>query len=122
MPIANKYDLKEVLEQVVKRLLNKEDKSILKKDGFVILENLNMDNYLTFDIDKCYVATISKKIIKDVMIFYKLVTEKTLERPVVQIVEDNRIFNEGFVGNVFLIVLGLLVVVVGIVVVVGVFK
>ena len=56
------------------------------------------------------------------MIFYKLVTEKTLERPVVQIVDDKRIFNEGFVGNIFLIILGLLVVVVGIVVVVGVFK
>lgn len=110
---------KEFLEKLVKRIINKEK---IEEGGFKISNDIKLGEINYFDIDKCYVATISKKIIKDVMIFYKLVTEKTLERPVVQIVDDKRIFNEGFVGNIFLIVLGLLVVVVGIVVVVGVFK
>ena len=56
------------------------------------------------------------------MIFYKLVTKKTLERPVVDIVEDKKFFNEGFVGNIFLILLGIIVIVFTIIAIVGVFR
>ena len=57
----------------------------------------------------------AKKLIKDIMIFYKLVTKKTLEGPVVEIIEDKRIFNEGFIGNIFLVVIGLIVIILSIV-------
>ena len=110
---------KEFLEKLVKRIINKDD---IEKDAFKISNDMVLSEVNYFDIDRCYVATIDKKIIKDIMIFYKLVTEKTLEKPVVEIVEDKRVFNEGFVGNLFLIILGLVVVVFSIVVIVGVFR
>lgn len=110
---------KKLLDTLVKRIINKEDVS---KDGFVISNDVSLSEINYFDIDACYVATVSKKVIKDIMIYYKLVTEKTLERPVVQIVEDKKFFNEGFVGNIFLIILGLIVIIFSIIAIVGVFK
>ena len=110
---------KKLLDILVKRIINKEDVS---KDGFIISNDISLSEINYFDIDACYVATISKKHIKDIMIFYKLVTEKTLERPVAKIVEDKRLFNEGFVGNIFLVVLGIIVIFFSLYVIVGVFR
>jgi len=110
---------KVLLDKIIKKVINKED---IEKDGFVISNKVSLSEVNYFDIDKCYVATVTKKIIKDIMIFYKLVTDKTLEGPVVEIVEDKRVFNEGFVVNIFLVVLGFIVIILSIVVVVGVFK
>ena len=79
-------------------------------------------SYNSYYFTKLKSRPISKKIIKDIMIYYKLVTKKTIERPFATIVEDERFFNEGYIGNIFLIVLGLIVVIFSIWVIVGVFK
>lgn len=110
---------KELLDGVVKRIINKDN---LEEDGFIISNDKIFSDINYFDIEKCYVATINKKIIKDIMIFYKLVTKKIFDRPVVEVVEDKRVFNDGFVGNMFLIVFGIAVIIFCIVVVVGVFR
>ena len=110
---------KELLDRLVKRIINKDN---IENDGFVISNDIVLGELNYFDVNKCYVATVSKKMIKDVMIFYKLVTEKTLEKPVAKVIEDKRIFNEGFAGNIFLILLGVVVIVFSIIVVVGVFR
>ena len=110
---------KNLLDTLVKRIINKED---ISKDGFVISNDVSLSEFNYFDIEKCYVATISKVLIKEIMIFYKLVTEKTLEKPVVKIVEDKRLFNEGFVGNVFLVLLGIIVIIFSLYAIVGVFR
>ncbi len=107
-----------VLDGIVKRIINKED---IEKDGFRISNDEVFSSINYFDIEKCYVATINKKIIKDIMIFYKLITKKTLDRPVVEVVDDKKFFSEGFVGNLFLIVFGIVVIVLCISIVVGVF-
>ena len=109
---------KEVLDKVIKRMINKED---ISSEGFVMSNNVDFSDINYFDIEKCYVATISKKHIKDIMVYYKLVTQKIFERPVVEVVEDKRFFNEGYVGNLFLILFGVIVVIFCIVVVIGVF-
>jgi len=110
---------KELIDKIIKRIINRED---IEKDGFVINKDFKLSEINYFDINKCYVATIDKKLIKDIMIFYKLVTERTFDKPVVEIVEDKKVFSEGFVGNIFLIILGLIVVVLSIIVIIGVFK
>lgn len=100
---------KEVLDKIVQRFLNRESKEVLESDGFSILENVNLDEINYFDIDKCYVSTVSKTLIKNCLIQYGLVNEKLFEQPVVEVVEDKRLFNEGFAGNVVLIVFGLFI-------------
>lgn len=110
---------KEFLDGVVKRVINKEK---LDKDGFVISNDIELSDINYFDIDKCYVSTISKKHIKDIMVFYKLITKKTLERPIVEIVDDEKFFNDGFLGNIFLILFGVGVIIFCISVVVGVLR
>lgn len=110
---------KDLLDKLVRKLINKDN---VVKEGFILSNDMVLSEINYFDIDACYVATVDKTIIKDIMIFNKLVTKKTLERPVVEIVEDKRMFNEGFVGNIFLIILGIIVVVFSISVIVGVFR
>lgn len=110
---------KKLLENLVKKIINKVNVS---DDGFIVSNDINLSEINYFDINECYVATVSKRLIKDIMIFYKLVTEKTLDSPVIEIVEDKRVFNEGFVGNIFLILLGVIVIGFIIFAVVGVFK
>lgn len=101
----NKFDNgeREVIDGVIKKIINKEN---VLDDGFKIgnLFSLSDTNY--FDIDVCYVATINKNIIDDVMRYYNLKTREYFDRPVVEMVEDKKVFNEGFVGNLFLIVFG----------------
>ena len=107
------------MDGVVKRVINKEK---LDKDGFVISNDIELSDINYFDIDKCYVSTISKKHIKGIMVFYKLITKKTLERPIVEIVDDEKFFNDGFLGNIFLILFGVGVIIFCISVVVGVLR
>jgi len=109
---------KELLDGIIKRIINKED---IEKDGFKISNNFSLSDVNYFDIDKCYVATIDKKVIREVMIYYNLVTKKMFERPVVEVVDNDRKFDLGFVFNMFLIVFGIAVVIFCIVMVVKVF-
>lgn len=110
---------KEVIDNVIKRIINKED---ISKDGFSISNNVNLSDINRFDLEECYVATINKRVIKEVMIHYNLVNDKVFEKPVVDVVDDKKVFNEGFVGNIFLIVFGIVVIMFCIVVVSGVFR
>ena len=109
---------KAILDGIVKRIINKED---IVRDGFLISNDIVFNDTNYFDIEKCYVATISKKVIKEIMVHYKLVTKSIFERPVVEVVSDKRLFNEGFVGNLFLIVFGIVVIIFCISIVLGVF-
>ena len=68
-----------------------------------------MDSNLTFDMDKCYVATVDRKLIKDCLIYYGLVNEKMFNQPVVEVVEDKRKFNVGFASSFILIGFGIFV-------------
>ena len=110
---------KEVLDNLIKRIINKDD---INKDGFIISNTVELVDVNYFDVEKCYVATVSKSMVKDIMINYRLVNKKIFERPVVEVVEDKKVFNEGFIGNIFLIILGVAVIMFCGFVLVGVFR
>lgn len=112
---------KEVIDGVVKRIINKESKETIERDGFVIISDINMDNNLVFDIDKCYVCTVLKSVIKDCLVYYDLVSEKILNQPVVEVIDDNRKFSDGFVSSLVLIVVGVVVSILTLVVVINFF-
>ncbi len=100
---------KEILSGVVERLLNREQQDLLEEDGFSILKDIAINGEIYFDIDTCYVATIPRKLIKDCLIFYQLVNQRMLDQPIVELVDDKRKFNEGFINNVVLILMGVVV-------------
>jgi len=54
------------------------------------------------------------------MIFYQLVSERVFNRPVVEVIESKKKFNEGFASNIALIIMGLVVVVFSVYVLIGV--
>jgi hypothetical protein len=111
---------KEVLDGFIKRLLSRESRDILEEDGFSIDSDISLDGNLFFDIDACYVTTISRKVLKEILIFYQLVRPELFEQPVVEVVADKRKFNEGFAVNIGIILFGLVVVIFSIVVIVEV--
>ena len=111
---------KEVLDGIVKRLLNRDSIANLENDGFTIMKDINMDSNLTFDIEKCYVSTVLRKLIKDCLIYYGLVNESMFNQPVVEVVEDKRNFNEGFASSFWLIIFGVVILVFAGIVIYGV--
>ena len=100
---------KNVLDGVVKRLLNKDDKKNLERDGFLFVEDVSMDSNLVFEIDKCYVSTVDRSVIKDCLIFYDLANNSIINQPVVEVKDDKSKFSEGFASSVVLIVVGVFI-------------
>ena len=111
---------KEVLDTIVKRLISRESKGSLANDGFIFMQNINMDNNLTFDIDECYVSTVDRNVIKECLVFYGLLNENIFSQPVIEIVDDRRKFSEGFASSIILIVLGIAILIFSCVVIYGV--
>lgn len=111
---------KEVLDKIVQRFLNRESKEVLESDGFSILDDVTLDELHYFDIEKCYVSTVSKTLIKNCLIHYGLVNERLFEQPVVEVLDDKRKFNEGFASNVVLIIFGIFIVIFSGIVIYGV--
>lgn len=101
---------KEVLDSVVNRILNKNSIKELESAGFSIIKDIDMDSNISFDIDKCYVSTVSRSLIKDCLIYYNLVNESMFNRPVVEVVEEKSKFNEGFASSIVLIVFGVVII------------
>lgn len=110
---------KTVLDGVVKRLLNKDSKDNLIRDGYSFIDDVVMDSDLVFDIDKCYVSTVDRGLIKECLIYYGLVSEDILNRPVVEVREEKNKFSEGFIGSVVLIVMGVFILIFCLVVIFG---
>lgn len=102
---------KEILEGFVQRIFNKEDKKHLEEDGIQLKQGVHLEGICYFDIEKCYVTTILVSYIKECLLFYQLLDKEMLNRPVVQVREDKRKFNEGFVSNAILILLGVIILV-----------
>ena len=102
---------KEVLDKVVHRVLNREPIEVLEKEGFVFIKDIELssDNY--FDVDICYVATVSKKMVKDFLIYYDLVNEDVLKDTTVLVRDDKKILNKGAFGNILFIILGISIIV-----------
>lgn len=109
-----------ILDGFIQRLLNRESKEVLERDGFSIMRDVNLDGIQYFNIDICYVSTVLRTAIKECFIYYGLVSEKLFDRPVVEVVDDQRKFNEGFVSNMTLIVFGIVLVLFSIWVIFGV--
>lgn len=112
---------KEILEDLVKKILSKTEKELLEQKGFVFFQDISfeIDNY--FDIEKCYVTTVSSGLVKDCLIYYGLVRPDMLERPMVGVVESKKKFSEGAFGNLVFIVFGILFVVFCLIILYGVF-
>lgn len=99
---------KEILYKFIQRIINKEDISLINKDGYSIVREVALDEVNSFDVEACYVASVSKEKIKDIVKYYDLVNEGMFNSPVVDVVEEKR-FSGGFITNVFAIVFSVVV-------------
>jgi len=111
---------KEVCDGIIQRIFNKSLKTELVKDGISIFDDVNLGEINYFDIDLCYVTTVLVSLVKECMIFYQLVSERVFNRPVVEVIESKKKFNEGFASNIAVIIMGLVVVVFSVYVLIGV--
>lgn len=112
---------KDAMDKVIQKLLNRVSVEELSKDGFQLEGNVSLEGSQYFDIHKCYVCSVAKGIMKDCMIRYGLVSEKVFFQPLVAVREEKKFFNEGFVGNLFVIFFGIAVLIFCIVIIFFVF-
>ena len=112
---------KEVLDRLVQRIINRENINSLANDGYSLIQNVELVGVSCFDVHLCYVATVPIKLVKDCMNEYGLVhSEHMLDSAVASVVQDRRVFSHGFVGNIFLIAFGLLILVFSVSTIIGV--
>ena len=111
---------KEILEGVIEKMFSKVPVSFLLDDGFSLLKEVDLTDSLSFDKDICYVSTVSKKQLKDVLIFYQLVNEEILDNPVIEVHDDKKIFNKGSFVSILFILFGILVLVVSVYIVLSI--
>lgn len=97
---------KEALDGMVQKILNLTDKNVLESMGIVILDSVSLTGVNYFDSKKCYVGVVLKKMIKECLIYYKLVNKSLFEQPIIEVIDDTRVLNEGFALNIGLIIFG----------------
>ena len=102
---------KEVMERIVQRIISKEPIALLERDGFYFIKDVKLVGKNYFDVQGCYVTTVSISLVKECMKYYGLEREDVFESPVVNVKEDKRKLSDGFVGNLFLIVFGIFIIV-----------
>lgn len=98
---------KDVIEKIIQRFLSKENSERLKADGILLFRDFELVGMNCFHIENCYVTTVTISLIKQLMIDYGLADERVFEQPVAEFVASKRKFNEGFVSNLVLIILGI---------------
>ena len=106
---------KDVLDDIVKRILNQENEEVLNKDGFTLIKDVSLTDINSFDVDACYVSTVEEMVVKRCLSFYNIVTNGTLDSPVIEVKDDKRKLNQGAFLNIFFIIFGVIVVVLGII-------
>lgn len=103
---------KEAFDDIVSDIINQKPIESIKDKGFTFFKDFSLELGNSFDSEKCYVTTNTKKLIKDVMIFYKFISKDMFNGPVVSVAEDKKYFSEGSVSSGVLILLGIIVLVV----------
>ena len=106
---------KDVLDDIVKRILNQENEEVLNKDGFTLIKDVSLTDINSFDVNACYVSTVEEMVVKRCLSFYNIVTNGTLDSPVIEVKDDKRKLNQGAFLNIFFIIFGVIVVVFGII-------
>ena len=100
---------KDVLERVVQRIISRESISSLEKDGFRIIRDVELGNINYFDVQKCYVSTVLISLVKDFLEYYEINRDDVFKSPIVDVIDDKKKFNQGFVGNIVVIMFGVFI-------------
>ena len=111
---------KEVLDRLVQRIISRDSIDALGNDGYSFVRNVELTGVSCFDINVCYVATVPIKLVKECLNEYGLVSEKSLENPVADVLEEHKPFSRGFVSNIFFIAFGIFILIFSISILVGV--
>ena len=106
---------KEVMDNVVHRILNQELEEKLNQDGFTLIKDITLVDVNYFDVDASYVTTVSEAAVKRCLSFYKIVIKGTMDSPVINVVDDKKKLNSDALPNILFIVLGVIVVILGII-------
>lgn len=101
---------KEVIDEVIRDILNKDNVRVLNNNKIEIIKNIELEGINKFSIDKCYVTTVSRRVVKDVMVNYGLISLD--EKKVVVKEKELSTFNEGSISSLFLILFGIFVLIV----------
>lgn len=90
------------LEDISKRLFNKESVCKLDNDGIKIVRDIDLnDGVNKFDIQKSYIATMSNDEIDVCMMYYGLIGNK---KKVITIKKETKKVSEGFISNILVLI------------------
>lgn len=110
---------KEVVDEVVGDIFNKDSVEVLENNKIKIVSNIELYGINKFSIEKCYVTTVSRELVKEVMLNYGLISLD--EKKVVVKEKELSSFNKGSISSFFLIVFGIGILIISVLVIFNVF-
>lgn len=110
---------KNIIDSIVHKLVNKVSLEAINEMGYEISKEIKLGDINYFDIEECYITTIPKNLFMDFLEFYDISRKEDLVRPIITVKKSKSQFNEGFVQNVALIILGIALVIFCLVIIIG---
>lgn len=109
---------KEAFDKVLESFFGKVSVDVLSENKVSIMKNVVLEGINKFDIDKCYVTTVSKGDVRDIMINYGIVSWDS--QKVVVKEKKSSWLRKGDISSIILILFGIIVLIASIWVVVKV--
>lgn len=95
------------VEEVSKKLFNRESVDNLKSDGVLIVRNIYPSTGVNkFDIEKSYIATISRDDIERIDMYYQFAIDK--KREAIKVRKESRKISKEEWGNILVLLLAIL--------------
>ena len=94
------------MDGIVATIFNKYSMDILSSKGIGIISNVKLSGINKFSISSCYVTTIKREFVKDMMVSYGLLE---LHDPVVVSEKDTSWFSKGNISSSFFVVMGIII-------------
>lgn len=93
---------KEVLDKVIAKVIAKKKREVLEEESILIYPDVKLSQINKFDINKCYVTTLNRDVIRDCMFYYGFLFNKSKGKVILRNIKTRE--NQGFISNMVLII------------------
>lgn len=101
---------KNLLENIVHKIFNHEPILKLAEDGLVLIKDIELVGTNYFDVDECYITTVSNDVMKSCITYYDFISHNQLDVPIMEVKDDKKIhFNQ--IYTILVIIFGIFILV-----------
>ena len=99
---------KDLLDKIIHNIFNHEPILKLAEDGLVLIRDIELVGTNYFDVDECYITTVSNDVMKSCITYYDFISSTQLDAPVMEVEDEKKIhFNQ--IYTILIILFGIFI-------------